>query len=228
MEALRKLKIEQSAWRPLTLILPVLTLHISIVRAYHAGSYLPQNLTLIVAGRSLSPTSLLSTLQATVEPSIVAHNQAHGPRPSGWKRPFVESSTASNPPVISADVRETVEFPEKDESVGEVNVSWVGVPANEFVKALAVEIMSVYLTDSAVSPLYKEFVEIDEPLCTGESPVLRERIPTLTRRPRHFLLLVDREPVHHHRVPLIRPGRGPRVDRCQVQGGSCAPRGRGD
>ncbi|KAL8292284.1 hypothetical protein RQP46_001750 [Phenoliferia psychrophenolica] len=150
MEALRNLKIEQ-------------------IRAYHASSYLPHNLTLIVAGRSLSPTSLLTTLQSTVEPSIIAHGQAHGPRPPGWKRPFVESTTASNPPVIRADVRETVLFPEKDESVGEVTVSWVGVPANEFVKALAVEIMSVYLTDSAVSPLYKQFVEIDEPLCTDIS-----------------------------------------------------------
>ncbi|KAK4699612.1 presequence protease, partial [Phenoliferia sp. Uapishka_3] len=150
MSALRELSIEQ-------------------IRAYHASSYLPQNLTLIVAGRSLSPTSLLTTLQSTVEPSIIAHSQAHGPKPPGWIRPFVESSTASNPPKIETDKVEIVEFPEKDESVGEVMVSWIGVPAKEFVRALGVEILSVYLTDGPVSPLYKEFVEIEEPLCTDVS-----------------------------------------------------------
>jgi Zn-dependent M16 (insulinase) family peptidase len=141
---------------------------LSIVREYHAGSYVPQNLTLIVVGRSLDPQKLLATLEAKTIPTIVAHQQANGPHPAGWKRPFVESSTASNPPSIPEDRTEIVEFPEKDESVGEIMLSWIGVPASDFVQDLALEVLGEYLTDSAVSPLYKEFVEIDEPACTGQ------------------------------------------------------------
>ncbi|KAI5480305.1 zinc metalloprotease [Pseudohyphozyma bogoriensis] len=150
MSALRVLKVEE-------------------IREYHASSYLPHNLTLIVAGRSISPTSLLTTIINEVEPSIIAHNQANGPKPEGWKRPFVESTTAENPPVIKKDTMEVVEFPEKDESVGEVMISWIGCHANDWLTSLAISTLNDYLADSAVSPLYKEFVEIDEPLCTDIS-----------------------------------------------------------
>lgn len=137
------------------------------VREYHASMYVPQNITLIVNGRSLDPTKLLTTLTEHVIPSIAAHGQAHGRRPDGWVRPFVESSTASNPPQLPTDRTEIVEFPERDETVGELMVAWIGVPHNDFLNDLALEVLGVYLTDSAVSPLSKEFIEIDEPACTG-------------------------------------------------------------
>ncbi|BGP52658.1 hypothetical protein JCM8202_004813 [Rhodotorula sphaerocarpa] len=147
MEALRVLKVEQ-------------------IRDYHASMYVPQNITLIVNGRSLDPTKLLNTLTEKVVPSIAAHQQAKGRRPEGWVRPFVESSTASNPPVLKEDRTEIVDFPERDESVGELMVTWLGVAHNDFLNDLALEVLGTYLTDSAVSPLAKEFVEIDEPACT--------------------------------------------------------------
>ena len=108
-------------------------------------------------------------MQEQVEPSIIAHGQNKGPRPAGWKRPFVESDTAANKPVITENKRETVEFPERDESVGEIMMSWVGVGPKEFETDLALEVLGEYLTESAVSPLYREFVEIEEPACTGIS-----------------------------------------------------------
>lgn len=128
---------------------------------------MPQNLTLIVAGRSLNPHKLLATLDEKTIPTIVAHKQANGPKPKGWTRPFVESSTASNPATIKKEVTEVVEFPEKDESVGELLLAWIGPPFDDFVSDLALEVLGEYLTDSPVSPLYKEFVEVDEPACTG-------------------------------------------------------------
>lgn len=96
------------------------------IRDYHASAYLPHNLTLIVSGRSLSLPTLLQTLQDQIEPSIIAHHQNKGPRPVGWKRPFVESTTATSHPQINEDKTEIVEFPEKDESVGEIMLSWIG------------------------------------------------------------------------------------------------------
>ncbi|GAA5981276.1 hypothetical protein JCM10908_004049 [Rhodotorula pacifica] len=160
MEALRVLKVEQ-------------------IREYHASMYVPQNITLIVNGRSLDPTKLLNTLTEKVIPSIVAHGQANGPRPDGWVRPFVESSTASHPPQLKEDRTEIVDFPERDESVGELMVAWIGVPHNDFLNDLALEVLGVYLTDSAVSPLSKEFIEIDEPACTDISFYASSENPTV-------------------------------------------------
>ncbi|SGY31172.1 BQ5605_C002g01214 [Microbotryum silenes-dioicae] len=161
MEALRKLKVQD-------------------IREYHAGAYQPQNVTLIVVGRSLKPENLLSTLEREVLPTIVKHGQAQGPRPPGWRRPFVESTTAQNPPQIPAQgLTETVEFPEQDESVGEIMLSWIGVRANDFVHDLALEVLGEYLTDSPVSPLYKQFVEVDEPACTDISFYASTEDPTI-------------------------------------------------
>lgn len=88
-------------------------------------------------------------------------------------RPFVESSTAANPPKLTEDRIEMVEFPEKTEDVGELMLSWIGVPHDDFLNDLALEVIGLYLTDSAVSPLSKKFIEVDEPSCTGEPPYLR-------------------------------------------------------
>ncbi|GAA5957635.1 hypothetical protein JCM21900_000775 [Sporobolomyces salmonicolor] len=160
LKALRVLKVEE-------------------IREYHGAMYVPQNITINVAGRSLDPTKLLETLTEKVIPSIVEHKQNRGSRPPGWIRPFVESSTASNPPKIEMDTTELVEFPEKDESVGELMLSWIGVPHNDFLNDLALEVLGQYLTDSAVSPLYKEFVEIEEPACTDISFYSSTADPTI-------------------------------------------------
>lgn len=56
------------------------------VRDYHASRYVPQNITLIVNGRSLNPTNLLNTITEKVIPSIARHGQANGPHPQGWVR----------------------------------------------------------------------------------------------------------------------------------------------
>lgn len=85
---------------------------------------MPQNLCLIVGGK-LSTQSLLETVQNEVEPRIKEHNQANGPKPAGWKRPFMETPSADKV-AITQTKKDTVEFPEKDESMGEVMVSFVG------------------------------------------------------------------------------------------------------
>ncbi|GAA5857078.1 hypothetical protein JCM9279_001947 [Rhodotorula babjevae] len=160
MEALRVLKVEQ-------------------IREYHSSKYVPQNITLIVNGRSLNPTNLLNTLTDKVIPSIVAHGQAQGKRPPGWVRPFVETSTSKNPAKLTEDRTEVVDFPEKSEDVGELMVSWIGVEHNDYLHDLALEILGLYLTDSAVSPLSKEFIEVDEPSCTDITFYASSENPTI-------------------------------------------------
>ncbi|EPQ60716.1 hypothetical protein GLOTRDRAFT_30984 [Gloeophyllum trabeum ATCC 11539] len=147
MEALRVLTIEQ-------------------IRKYHGTYYVPHNLSLIICGKLSSGTnSLLKLLQEQVEPRIVEHGQNKGVKPPGWKRPFVETASAIRPG-IKANVVEHVEFPEKDESVGEVMISYVGPPPNAFIERKALDILSTYLTSSPVAPLNKEYIETESPLCT--------------------------------------------------------------
>nr|GAT54909.1 predicted protein [Mycena chlorophos] len=147
MEALRVLNVEQ-------------------IRKYHGTYYVPHNLSLIVAGKLSSGTStLLSVIQEKVEPSLIAHKQNLGARPPGWKRPFVETPSANRLP-IPRMVKENVEFPEKDESVGELIISFLGPPPNQFLERKALDILGTYLTSSPVAPLNKEYIEIESPLCT--------------------------------------------------------------
>ncbi|TFK57173.1 hypothetical protein OE88DRAFT_1650788 [Heliocybe sulcata] len=147
MEALRVLTIEQ-------------------IRQYHGTYYVPHNLSLIVCGKlSSGTTSLLKLVEEQVDPRIVAHGQNKGVRPPGWKRPFVETKSAERTG-IKEDVKESVEFPEKDESVGEVMINYVGPKPNAFLERKGLDILSTYLTSSPVAPLNKEYIETESPLCT--------------------------------------------------------------
>ncbi|KAL4071016.1 Metalloenzyme, LuxS/M16 peptidase-like protein [Scleroderma citrinum] len=147
MEALRKLKVEQ-------------------IRKYHGMYYVPHNLSLIVTGKlSRGTHSLLSVVQDKVEPTIIAHGQNHGPRPKGWRRPFLETASANREP-IKQTVKKVVEFPEKDESQGEVLMTFNGPPPTNFLDRKALDILSTYLTSSPVAPLNREYIEIESPLCS--------------------------------------------------------------
>lgn len=145
------------------------------VREYHHKYYVPHNLTLIVTGKLASGTSsLLDVVQTQVEPTIAKHGQANGPKPTGWKRPFLETSSADRQP-ITKTVKETVEFPEKDESVGELQIAFLGPPPTAFLERKALDILGLYLTSSPVAPLNKEYVEIENPLWYVDIPRLNAR-----------------------------------------------------
>ena len=72
----------------------------------------------------------------------------------------------ADPPAHPHRRRVFVEFPERDESIGEVQVSWIGPTLEENLELHALDVLSTYLTDSPVSPVQREFVERDEPLST--------------------------------------------------------------
>lgn len=48
--------------------------------------------------------------------------------------------------------------------MGEVIICFLGPPPNDFLTRKALEILGLYLTSSAVSPLNKEYIEIESPL----------------------------------------------------------------
>lgn len=150
------------------------------IRDYHAKYYAPHNAALVVTG-PLPLGELIETVNA-IDDGLLAAGKAPGPSgPPGWLRPFLETPS-STPPVIDGAKRgevddsdapsnplrrqTTVEFPEEDESMGEVYISWVGPKMGSWLEEEALSVLSTYLTDSAVSPVQRAFVERDDPLCT--------------------------------------------------------------
>ncbi|KAL1708664.1 Metalloenzyme, LuxS/M16 peptidase-like protein [Schizophyllum commune] len=159
---------EGSAYRSETggLMAALRKLTVEKIRDYHHKYYVPHNLSLIVAGKLTGGTeSLLRVAQEQIETSIVAHGQNKGIKPTGWKRPFLETPSAPRPP-FEKTIKDTIEFPEKDESVGELVINFLGPPPNEFVERKALDILGTYLTSSTVAPLNKEYIEIESPMCT--------------------------------------------------------------
>jgi len=116
-----------------------------IVRDYHQTYYVPHNLSLIVSGKlSRGTETLLSVVQNEIEPSIIAHGQNKGPKPPGWKRPFVETPSARRQPIAEL-IERTVEFPEKDESTGELMINYIGPRDDDFIGSKASTVCPVFL-----------------------------------------------------------------------------------
>jgi len=115
-------------------------------------------------------------LNDKVEPLILANLPAgQAVPPAGWKRPFVETSTAQ-PLSIPTSQTKVVEFMEEDESIGEIYFTFLGPPPTDYLTNLAVKLLGDYLTSSATAPLQKEFVEIPKPLTTGIGFYTEDRV----------------------------------------------------
>lgn len=141
--------------------------------------YEPQNTTLLVTG-TLNPVKLLQTLAKTIEADLVAAGLAYEAVSQTWRRPFIDSSTASHTPVIHQDIVKTIAYPAKDESRGEVWLVMVGSDVNDVQMTSAIDLLGSYLAGSDVSPLMKKFVSAENgPYATNVSVDLMTRQPSL-------------------------------------------------
>ncbi|KAG5440523.1 hypothetical protein PCK2_000457 [Pneumocystis canis] len=123
-------------------------LTVETIRQYHSEYYLPQNLCLIITGK-VDTSKLFSILDHIVEPNIL---QNLTPDLTHWKRPWVDSPQT---PLLTQSFKETVLFPDEDESSGEVLLGWLGPSCNDFKTLIALNILGKYLTDSAISVFQK-------------------------------------------------------------------------
>lgn len=134
-------------------------LSIDDIRDYHHKYYTPHNMALVVCG-PLDRIALLDSL-SPIEKRLEEAGLAHGAAgPPGWKRPFMETASKV-PPTIdgSQDLpgldpadpdakreklrrRAFIDFPEKDESVGEVAITWVGPDYSDFETTEALSVLS--------------------------------------------------------------------------------------
>ncbi|KAG5517831.1 hypothetical protein PMAC_000285 [Pneumocystis sp. 'macacae'] len=139
------------------------TLNIETIRKYHSEYYLPQNLCLIITGK-VDICKLFYVLDEIIEPSILKNLT---PDLIHWKRPWVDSIKT---PPLTESCKEIVLFPDEDESAGEVLLGWLGPSANDFTILTALNILGKYLTDSAISILQRELVEIQDQFCSETDP----------------------------------------------------------
>lgn len=124
------------------------------IRSYHKDFYRVENLVLIITGR-INADDVFRVLKP-VEEAIAA-------KP---KSPFSRPWQSAVPPFITS-VDQTVPYASDEEEKGMVYIAWRG-PSSvyQLYEISALMMMMEYLTDTAVSPLQKAFVETTEPLAS--------------------------------------------------------------
>lgn len=125
------------------------------IQNFHRSMYRPDNLCVVITG-TINEAEMLDIMGKVDEklPSLPAIPN---------KRPFLDSDPCEPP---SKGIVKKVEFPDKDESIGEVMLGWIGPNFSDTLANLALRITGAYFTDSAISYLNKNIVEIENPLAT--------------------------------------------------------------
>ncbi|KAL9605078.1 MAG: hypothetical protein Q9219_000012 [cf. Caloplaca sp. 3 TL-2023] len=124
------------------------------IRKFHRDMYQPKNLCLVVIGQ-VDHTDLLHILD-TFEDGIIDDIP---PPNAPFKRPWVDSELA---PPLTKSILEVVEFPEEDESSGEIMITFVGPSCNDLIHTSALNILLVYLAGSSASVLENTLVEKEQ------------------------------------------------------------------
>lgn len=95
------------------------------IRKFHRDMYQPKNLCLVIVGQ-VDHTDLLHVLDK-FEYSIIDDIPPPG---APFKRPWIDSDPA---PPLEKSVLETVDFPEEDESSGEIAITFFGPSCNDLI-----------------------------------------------------------------------------------------------
>nr|KAG5705771.1 hypothetical protein BaRGS_027430 [Batillaria attramentaria] len=120
---------------------------------YHKQFYRPENLCLIITG-AIKAEDVFRALQPVEEK---LKKRASPPFTRPWQSPV---------PSLPDSQERVVPYPTDDEEYGMVTVAWRGFLAKDQYKYEALSILLDYLSDSAISPLQRDFVEIEDPYCS--------------------------------------------------------------
>lgn len=125
------------------------------IRNFHKNVYSTANLCLVISG-NVPEDDLLNIVQEWDDglPSFELATRS---------RPFVDSKPSQIPSKLNKTIESKVEFPELDESQGELLFAWIGDPYELNQENLAVNLLLDYFTESALAPFSKELVEIEDP-----------------------------------------------------------------
>lgn len=128
------------------------------IREFHKEMYQPKNLCLILVGE-VDHDNLLGILDTFEEGILADVPKVTEP----FKRPWVDSKQAAP---LSKTTIERVEFPEEDESFGEVMIGFLGPGCNDTPLETAMNVLLTYLAESSISILVNAIVE-KEQLASG-------------------------------------------------------------
>ncbi|KAL4890916.1 Metalloenzyme, LuxS/M16 peptidase-like protein [Aspergillus ambiguus] len=124
------------------------------IREFHRDMYQPRNLCLIITGE-VDHENMLETLDKFEDTILDVI-----PRPDApFKRPWVDSQQA---PPLEKSVVQTVEFPEEDESFGEIEIRFLGPDCTDPVQTGALNVSLLYLAGSSASLLDNILVEKEQ------------------------------------------------------------------
>uniref|UniRef100_A0A060T0I3 ARAD1C08228p n=1 Tax=Blastobotrys adeninivorans TaxID=409370 RepID=A0A060T0I3_BLAAD len=120
------------------------------IAKFHKLRYTPENLAVMVSG-PVEPAQLMEVM-AQFDDKLAPS--------SSFDRPF-----SSIDPPMAKSIKETIEFADSDESMGELQLSWLGPRGvQDHVENLAVEMVGYYLTRTGLGKLQLAMVETQEPL----------------------------------------------------------------
>jgi Zn-dependent M16 (insulinase) family peptidase len=124
------------------------------IRAFHKEMYQPKNLRVILIGE-IDHDDLLTILDKFEDGILDDVPSLDAP----FKRPWVDSP---NPPALKESITQKVEFPEEDESSGEISIAFFGPDCNDVLEGAATNVLLTYLAGSEVSILENTLVEKEE------------------------------------------------------------------
>ncbi|KAH7318215.1 Metalloenzyme, LuxS/M16 peptidase-like protein [Stachybotrys elegans] len=124
------------------------------IRQFHKEMYQPRNLCLVIVGEADQDELLriLDEFEEGIKDDIPAPD-------SPYKRPWLDSA---QPAPLSKTIIDTLEFPEEDESVGEITIGFFGPNCVDLLDSSAVNVLLTYLCGSSVSVLENVIVEREE------------------------------------------------------------------
>jgi Zn-dependent M16 (insulinase) family peptidase len=121
------------------------------IRQFHKDMYQPKNLRLVLIGE-VDHSNLLDILEKFEDEIVDKVPSFDAP----FKRPWIESKRT---PPLSKTTVDTVEFPEEDESSGEIQIAFLGPEAKDDKAETAINTILMYLAGSSVSILVNTLVE---------------------------------------------------------------------
>jgi len=124
------------------------------IRAFHREMYQPKNLCLVLIGE-VDHRNLLSILDTFEESILDDVPKLNDPFTRPWEK-------SGRTPRLTKSTVETVEFPEEDESMGEILIGFVGPEYQDVIQAAALDIFLVYICGSSVSLLENTIVETEQ------------------------------------------------------------------
>ncbi|PHH61781.1 hypothetical protein CDD81_7945 [Ophiocordyceps australis] len=124
------------------------------IRQFHRDMYQPRNLCLVIVGEAdhADLLRILDDFEESIKDDIPSME-------APFKRPWIDSP---QPPALQKTTVTTVEFPEEDESFGEILVGFFGPCCTDLVATAALNVLLTYLCGSSVSVLENVLVEREE------------------------------------------------------------------